>query len=256
MLPAAGGTFGSLFDDIPARPSTPFPIPMTERRFAVPFDPEYFARRAAEGTTLTPLEAFRLAHRTNLWNGGDSRSGPGSDLEQTRRVRSLLPDLFRRLGVTTLLDLPCGDWHWMAALDLGSIHYIGGDLVPEIVDRNRQEYGRARREFLQLDLTASPLPRADLLLCRDCLVHLSFRDIRLALENLHRSRIPFVLSTTFPGQERNDDVRTGDWRPLNLQAPPFSFPRPRELLSEGCTEAEGRFGDKSLGLWRVAEVPL
>jgi hypothetical protein len=32
---------------------------VTDRRRAVPFDPEYFARRAAEGERLDPGETFR-----------------------------------------------------------------------------------------------------------------------------------------------------------------------------------------------------
>lgn len=47
---------------------------------------------------------------------------------------------------------------------------------------------------------------------------------------------------------------TGDWRPLNLERPPFNFPPPAELLAEGCTEAEGRFLDKSLGLWAIKDL--
>ena len=34
---------------------------MTDRRHAVPFDPEYFAGRAAAGEPFTPAEAFRHA---------------------------------------------------------------------------------------------------------------------------------------------------------------------------------------------------
>jgi hypothetical protein len=47
---------------------------------------------------------------------------------------------------------------------------------------------------------------------------------------------------------------TGDWRPLNLERPPFNFPPPAELLAEGCTEAEGRFLDKCLGLWAIKDL--
>jgi hypothetical protein len=107
-----------------------------------------------------------------------------------------------------------------------------------------------------LDLTSSPLPPADLLLCRDCLVHLSLTDARRALANIRRSDITYLLTTTFPAEPTNVDVVTGDWRPLNLQRPPFGFPEPLELLVEGCTEQQGLFADKSLGLWRVADLPL
>ncbi len=227
---------------------------MSDRRFAVPFDPEYFASRAASGDPVAPEAAFRHAYNANLWAGPESPSGPGASLDQTVAIRRHLPRLLQQLDVQRLLDLPCGDCHWMATIDLGTIHYIGADFLPEIIATNRERYGSATRDFRVLDLISSPLPRADLVLCRDCLVHLSFSDITRALANLRASGSTYLLTTTFPQQATNVDIRTGDWRPLNLQAPPFNWPAPRELLVEECTEGGGVFADKSLGLWRLREA--
>jgi hypothetical protein len=141
----------------------------------------------------------------------------------------------------------------MAGIALPGIRYIGADLPPEIVARAAAR--SPDREFLELDLTASPLPPAELLLCRDCLVHLSFSDIERAIANVRRSGITYLLATTFPDEASNRDVITGDWRPLNFEQPPFGFPRPIEVLAEGCTEQGGLFADKSLALWRVADLP-
>jgi hypothetical protein len=228
---------------------------VSQRRFSVPFDPEYFARRAAAGVPLSPVEAFRHAWEANLWSGADSRSGPGSGPDQTAVLRQALPALWRKLGIASLLDLPCGDWTWMADVDLTGLRYIGGDLLEEVIEQNRRRHRGPDREFVRLDLTSSLLPPADLLLCRDCLVHLSFEDLGRALANIRRSSIGYLLTTTFPGEPANQDIVTGDWRPLNLLRPPFSFPAPLDLLNEGCTEAGGRFGDKSLGLWAIPALP-
>jgi hypothetical protein len=143
----------------------------------------------------------------------------------------------------------------MATIDLGAVNYIGADFIPELIDANQQRLARSRREFRVLDLLSSPLPAADLVLCRDCLVHLSFADIARAIANLRGSGITYLLTTTFPEQSVNEDIRTGDWRPLNLQNAPFHWPSARELLNEACTEANGLFADKSLGLWRLDAVP-
>lgn len=228
---------------------------MTDRRSSVPFDPDYFARRAESGGALQPLEAFRHAWRSNHWSGPESQSGQGSSLDQTARIREALPDLCRRLGIGSLLDLPCGDCHWITQVALPDVWYTGGDLVPEIVERNIARFGEPRRRFMRLDLTASQLPAADLLLCRDGLVHLSVRDIAAAVRNIRRSDIHYLLTTTFTSEPANRDITTGDWRPLNLELPPFQFPSPLELLNEGCTEQEGRFADKSLALWRIVDLP-
>jgi hypothetical protein len=225
------------------------------RRHTVPFDPEFFARRHAAGEDVTPLAAFRHAYETNLWAGPESPSGPGASLDQTAAIRRGLPRLCRRLGVATMLDLPCGDCSWMATIDLGSVKYIGGDFLPELIQANTRRYVDSGREFQVLDLLSSTLPAADLVLCRDCLVHLSFADIARAVANLRASNVTYLLTTTFPEQPVNEDIRTGDWRPLNLEAAPFHWPKPQDILNEGCTEGNGVFTDKSLGLWRLDAVP-
>ena len=79
----------------------------SSRRFEVPFDPEYFTRRAKSERPLPPDAAFRHILETNHWTG-ESASGGGSNLEQTAGLRQALPDLCRRLSVRTILDLPCG----------------------------------------------------------------------------------------------------------------------------------------------------
>jgi hypothetical protein len=92
----------------------------------------------------------------------------------------------------------------------------------------------------------------DLVLCRDCLVHLSSKDAVAALRNLKRSGSTYLLATTFPEHTDNPDVITGYWRPINLELPPFALPRPMLMINEGCPERGG--ADKSLGLWRIADL--
>lgn len=223
------------------------------RRWLVDFDPEHFRKRREPGEASDSVQAFREALQSNLW-GGDSPSGPGSTPDQTAGIVDAIPSLCGRLGVRRLLDVPCGDFSWMARAELHGVSYVGGDLVPEIVEGNRQDHARADRRFLHLDLTRSDLPSADLLLCRDCLVHLSNEDAEAALRNVARSEIQWLLATTFPAERENVDIVTGDWRPVDLTKPPFDLPPPVELLNEGCTEQDGAFSDKSLGLWPVSAI--
>ena len=42
---------------------------------------------------------------------------------------------------------------------------------------------------------------------------------------------------------------------LNLERAPFARRPPLELLVEGCAEGGGGWRDKSLGVWRRAELP-
>jgi hypothetical protein len=140
----------------------------------------------------------------------------------------------------------------MRSVDLSGVNYIGLDIVKELVDRNRT-YESDHITFRHANLLADRLPRADLILCRDCLVHFCYSDIWRALRNICRSGSAYLLTTTFPTR-CNHDIWTGDWRPLNFEAEPFNFPQPLELIVEGCTELEGEFADKSLGLWRIDDL--
>jgi hypothetical protein len=227
---------------------------VTSRRDRVPFDSHYYEKLARSGCDSEPEHVFRDIHRRHHWSGSDSASGAGASLDQTRELRRLLPALLSELGVATILDLPCGDYGWMRTFELPVDRYIGADLLPEVVEPLAAAFGDDRREFRVLDLTRDPLPPADLLFCRDCLVHLSYAGIRRALGNAVRSAIPYLLTTTFPRGEPNEDIITGDWRVIDLGRAPFRLPAPMRILNEGCTEGGGVFADKSLGLWRTEDL--
>lgn len=183
-------------------------------------------------------------------------SGIGSSLEQTGRVRERLPLLLTEYGIRSLVDAPCGDFTWMRKVNLSGIDYHGLDIVKNVVEQNRSHYARENIRFDELDIVKQPPPCADLILCRDCLVHLSNRDVMKALSNFKKSSSTYLLTTTFVDREDNDNLVSGrGWRPLNLQKPPYNFPPPLTLINEGCTEADGRFADKSLGLWLIENLP-
>ncbi|MEA2764618.1 MAG: hypothetical protein QOK07_1022 [Gemmatimonadaceae bacterium] len=215
-----------------------------------------FAEHAKELTELGLQERFERIYSTNLWSDPESRSGVGSGLDSTRVLRGKLPQALRELETRVLLDVPCGDFTWMKQVDLSGVEYIGGDIVPSIIEQNQRLYGGETRRFSLVDLTRDKLPDADVLLCRDCLVHLSYTNIRAVLANIARSNIRDLLMTSFPGRGDNRDVQDGDWRTLDFQAPPFSFPEPSLTIVEECEEEVGSYADKSLLAWRVAELPI
>lgn len=197
-------------------------------------------------------DTFSEIHRNNHWKGKESISGAGSSRGQTDILVRGLPEILREFNIQSILDLPCGDFSWMKHLDLPpETSYTGADIVPELIAENEKKYANARRRFITLDITSDPLPHVDLLFCRDCLVHLSFADIHQALANIRSHDISYLFTTTFPLCETNEDITTGDWRPLNLEAEPFNLPEPTLIISEECTEGEGRYQDKSMALWET-----
>jgi SAM-dependent methyltransferase len=195
---------------------------------------------------------FTTYYRQNKWRGRESVSGVGSDPEHTGAIVARLPALFAEFGITSVLDIPCGDFAWMQRVPLAGIDYLGADIVAPLIQSNSQQYARKGVAFQRLDLIQDALPCADLIICRDCLVHLSFADARAALGNIIASGSRYLLSTTFTDRTVNEDIGTGGWRPINLQRPPFGFPAPRVMISEEFDVAQ--YQDKAIGLWAVSDL--
>lgn len=193
---------------------------------------------------------FEKIYDLHHWYDEESKSGPGSGLSQTRALRTFLSKLLVDLHATAILDIPCGDFCWMKEVDLANYNYCGADIVNKIVSQNQLLYENDHRSFTFADITRSKLPQADLVLCRDCFVHFSYRDIRKALANIQNSQCKYLLTTTFPGRI-NKDIRTGEWRPIDLEASPFFLRKPLRLFNENCTEGHGQYKDKSLALWQI-----
>jgi hypothetical protein len=134
------------------------------------------------------------------------------------------------------------------------VDYTGADLVAEMIQKNQQLYGNEKRRFVTLDVVRDDLPKVDLVFCRDVLVHLSFNDALAALQNIKRSGSDYLLTTTFTARDSNIDIQTGQWRPLNLEKAPFNLQPLLAIINEKCTEGDGSWGDKSLGLWKVCDL--
>ncbi len=199
---------------------------------------------------------FFEIYEKQVWGSQESVSGVGSELRHTAAIRQQLPILVRELNARSLLDAACGDFNWMKEVELDTDRYVGIDIVPELIAKNKERFGRGSREFQSRDITKDKLPRVDLILCRDCLIHLSFERALAALRNFKRSGSRYLLTTTYPAVEQNRDAFTGAWHPLNLELAPFSFPKPIKTLSESRERGDGTMTGKSLGLWKLDDLPL
>jgi hypothetical protein len=165
-------------------------------------------------------------------NGGrNPRSGRGSNMRWTKGIREALPRLFETYGVKVFLDAPCGDWFWMHHVDLGAVTYIGGDIAKGLVEEIRAEHGRKGVTFRHMDVTSDKLPKADMMMCRDCLFHLNFAMRWAFYENFAKSGIPYLLSTINYNAENRDLTGPG-WEPYNPHLAPFELAEPLELIQE------------------------
>jgi SAM-dependent methyltransferase len=204
---------------------------------------------------LSLPERFDLLHRLGVYHHPESVSGAAATLEETAALREALPRIVERRSVTSVLDIPCGDFHWMQHVALDA-DYTGADVVPEIVAANQARHGGNRRRFVLLDATRDPLPSVDLILCRDLLIHLSNRDCRAALTNFAASGSRLLLTSHFASRDGNQEIVSGDFRPVNLCRAPFHFPPPLDVVNEASALGEGAFEDRSMALWNLADVAV
>lgn len=197
-------------------------------------------------------ERFSAIYENRVWLNGRSSgslSGLGSDLVSTNDVRGRLSDLLESLDTHSLLDVGCGDFTWMKEVSF-PFTYVGIDIVPEVIAANNAHYASDSRSFQVLDATRDPLPTAGAILCREVLFHLSFSDIARLLKNVRQSGASFFIATNDNSLKYNADIRSGDFRLLNLLRAPFYLPAPHQSIPDmGVTES------RTLSVWRLADLP-
>lgn len=187
----------------------------------------------------------------NLWGSPESLSGAGSEIKRTALYRENLVSLVKQRDFKSMFDAPCGDLNWMhLALRQLKMDYLGGDISPSLVELNRSRFPDL--SFVELDITKDTFPDADIWHCRDCLFHLSYADIDLALRNFARSDIRYALITNHRGLIRNVDIETGGWRYIDLRSAPFNLPAPEAVLDDYS------FGDlpRYVGLWSREQIKV
>ena len=118
-----------------------------------------------------------------------------------------------------------------------------------------KQYKKNNINFFWSDITSSELPSSDLMFVRDCLVHLSFDDIKKSVNRIKESQSEYLMSTSFIKIKTNLDIYSADWRPINLEKTPFNFPKPIITINEECNEMNGIYSDKSICLWKIKDLP-
>ncbi len=207
--------------------------------------PKRLERRPYGESNPTNRERFTRVYETRRWATGESVSGPGSDHgsgsveHATRLLRRFIPEL----GVRSMTDVPCGDFHWMGAVLAAhpEVDYTGYDIVEPLIARNRRVH--PGRTFETLDIVTEVPARADLILCKDLINHLYEKDVRAALRNMVASGSTWLLITSNAGYENLEleMLAPGASRELDLAAPPYDLPPPI-------------YGDHYLSLWTLEAV--
>lgn len=192
---------------------------------------------------------FNFIYENKYWYSDESVSGSGSTLKITSRLREQLEDLVKNKNIKKILDLPCGDHHWMKETRLEGVEYIGGDIVAGLIKKLNENNKDKNKKFIKLDIIKDGLPESDMILVRDCFIHFSNEMVSEALANIKRSSIRYMLVTHFPMCTKNLNINVGEFREINFCLPPFNFPKPVLVINEFNENELSK--DKSMALWEV-----
>jgi SAM-dependent methyltransferase len=179
----------------------------------------------------------------------DSLSGVGSTRRATHELAVQLSEFLREAGCRRLVDIGCGDFNWMQRVE-GDFDYLGIDVVPQVVEENRARHGNGRRRFICMDATREAIEPGDVAVCREVLFHLSFEDGLRLLRNIRAAGFGHVLFTNDTSIWFNSDIRSGDFRRINLLRAPFSLPAAQRELRDDKVSS-GRV----LGVWPGSALP-
>ncbi len=238
LIPAAAFAqiFGIPVSDAASTPASapPSPAPQPEPKAPATPRPELEAR-------------FTRVFSTNQWLDGESISGPGSRLNSGPVVETLavLKMICNDYNITSLNDIPCGDLNWIVKFlqEMPNIAYTGFDIVGPLIERNRQAVPTIDCRFL--DITSQVPPRADLVLCKDLIIHLDDADIDRTLGNIKASGSEYLLLSNNFGMPNNDLLENihGDsaCRYVDILAPPFGYSAPA-------------WRSQYLGLWKLSDL--
>ncbi len=201
-----------------------------------------------------PEDIFTAIYQKNKWQDGESVSGPGSTLDETAHLRPALEKLFKERAINTIIDVPCGDFNWFREMSYAFEHYIGYDIVEPLIEKNRENYGSDSYKFEKKDCLSEPLVAADLLFCRDLLLHLATADIFRFFQNFLRADIPLLLISHAIGVE-NKEIVTGQGRLVNLTDAPFNLPEPEVIIMENSAVFDGKYKDiRCMALWTKESI--
>lgn len=165
-------------------------------------------------------EVFTDIYQRKVWGDG---SGGGSG-EQALPYCQFITNYMINSGVYTVLDIGCGDLRVARNIDFGFAAYIGVEASTQFRDVSQTPM---RGVILDgFDVLTEDLPAADLVLCKEVLQHLSNEQVQTLLDRTaHYKRRLFTNSVfSMEGKTQNDDIETGDFRPVDLTLPPFNAP--------------------------------
>ncbi|MAB49430.1 MAG: SAM-dependent methyltransferase [Flavobacteriaceae bacterium] len=173
-------------------------------------------------------------YEQHFWGGNDSDfySGEGShDSKIIQPYIDSVTNFFKsHKGQLTVCDLGCGDFNVGKALVPYTKAYVAIDIVEGLIERNKQLFKADHLTFKCLDIAQDDLLKADCVIIRQVLQHLSNLEIQQILDKLSAYKY-LVLTEHIPVGEfipnidiiANSQNRLKHSSGVDVLAEPFNF---------------------------------
>ena len=164
-------------------------------------------------------QVFNTIYETNAWGYG---SGSGSNENLCKGYVQFLQQFFIKYNIHSIVDIGCGDWQFSKNINFDGITYKGYDVASFVVNRNLAKYKKSNIDFIHYNGDFSVLPKADLAICKDVLMHLPNHLIMKFIDNLSKYKYVLIANSIGRADENSDvllDVDAG--RTLDLRNEPF-----------------------------------
>ena len=141
----------------------------------------------------------------------------------------------------------------MSKIELNGIDYIGADIVTDLIEKNKTSYPNFK--FKVMNIIEDKLPKVDLIIVRDCFVHLTYENINKSIVNIKNSGSKYLLTTSFIEKENIDIPNNGGWRAINLLKKPFNLSEYLNVINDGPEKYYGdKYKDKSMVLYDILKL--
>lgn len=148
---------------------------------------------------------FENIYLNREWGSNRTLSGEGTLPEAAEEyVRYLSEFLKSNKDINSILDVGHGDWKMWPRGYFDKYNYTGVDTAHQIVEECKREFSGDNIKFIEGDFLEIELPKSDVLLIKDVLIHLSDEDILRSLKKIRDFK--YSLITT--------DIKSNGWRVL------------------------------------------
>ena len=179
---------------------------------------------------------YSYIYKNGMWGPG---SGYGAGDVATEKYRPFLQKIFDNDRFESFVDLGCGDFQTMRHIKVpAKKSYTGIDVVPDVIDKLRRDYGPPRNanykfvlidDLKSLQLGSDVLVGVDLVIVKDVMQMWSNERVQYFIDNVMPNfKYALIVNHFVGGDDLNEEITTdavmaGKHRPIDPTYPPFNL---------------------------------